>query len=52
MIKWKKPNGTEIETNDLPANIERALELGWVRVDDEAAAEAAAAAKLAPKTKK
>ena len=28
-MKWIKPNGTEIETNDLPATIEAAHNLGW-----------------------
>ena len=29
-MKWVKPNGSEIETNDLPATIEVAKKLGWV----------------------
>lgn len=29
MIKWVKPNGTEIETNDEPFTIEMAHSLGW-----------------------
>lgn len=29
-MKWVKPNGREIETNDLPATIEAAKKLGWV----------------------
>lgn len=28
---WIKPNGTEIETNDLPATIAYAESLGWKR---------------------
>ncbi len=31
-IKWKKPNGTEIETNDVEANVKYAESLGWKRV--------------------
>jgi hypothetical protein len=31
MIKWVKPNKTEVETNDLPATIEMAEKLGWKR---------------------
>ena len=34
MAKWIKKSGVEIETNDLPANIAKAEELGWERVDD------------------
>ncbi len=29
MIKWIKPSGAEVETNDLEANIDMALSLGW-----------------------
>lgn len=29
MIKWKKPNGNEIETNDLPATVKHCESLGW-----------------------
>lgn len=32
MIKWTKPNGTKIETNDAPATIAEATRLGWKRV--------------------
>ena len=32
-IEWVKPNKTKVETNDLPANIEAALELGWTSSD-------------------
>ena len=28
-IKWVKPNGLEIETNDKPETIEAARALGW-----------------------
>ena len=33
MIKWTKPSGLEIETNDLPATIAYCEGLGWVRDD-------------------
>ena len=33
MIKWKKPNGTELETNDDKGNVEFAELNGWVRVE-------------------
>ena len=29
MIKWKKPNGVEIETNRHPDNIKEAKRLKW-----------------------
>lgn len=29
MIKWKKPSGAVVETNDNPANIAAAIKLGW-----------------------
>ena len=29
MIKWKKPNGNEIETNDLPDTVKHCESLGW-----------------------
>ena len=32
MIKWIKPNKTEIETNDAKATIEYCEALGWKRV--------------------
>lgn len=28
-MKWKKPSGLEIETNDQPATIAKAESLGW-----------------------
>ena len=28
-IKWKKPNGNEIETNDRPATVKYCESLGW-----------------------
>lgn len=31
MIKWIKPNGSEITTNELEANVEMAESLGWLR---------------------
>lgn len=31
MIKWKKPSGLEIETNDEPATVEYCESLGWKR---------------------
>lgn len=30
-IKWIKPNGNEIETNDLPATVDYCESLGWKR---------------------
>lgn len=37
MIKWVKPSGAEIETNDDPANIKAAEGLGWKRADGDKA---------------
>jgi len=34
MIKWVKPNGNEVETNDLKASIEAAEALGWKRAEE------------------
>ena len=31
-IKWTRPSGLEIETNDRPETIETAEKLGWQRV--------------------
>ena len=31
MIKWIKPNGNEIETNDAPATVAHCEALGWKR---------------------
>lgn len=31
LIKWKKPSGLEIETNDFDATVKYAESLGWVR---------------------
>lgn len=33
MIKWKKPSGTVIETNDAEATLEAARSLGWVEME-------------------
>lgn len=33
-IKWTKPNGAVIETNDNNATIEYCKSLGWIRDDD------------------
>ncbi len=30
-MHWKKPNGNEIETNDLEATVKYCESLGWVR---------------------
>lgn len=38
MIKWKKKNGIELTTNDMPGTIEAATRLGWVRMDEKSAA--------------
>ena len=35
MIKWIKPNGVELETNEHEPNILQAEEYGWKRVDAE-----------------
>jgi len=35
MIKWKKPNGTELETNEIKGNIEFAEAQGWKRVTED-----------------
>lgn len=32
MIKWKKPNGTIIETNETEASIKAAVDMKWVQV--------------------
>ncbi len=32
MIKWKKPSGLEIETNDMEATVVYCESLGWKRV--------------------
>jgi hypothetical protein len=33
MIKWKRPSGSIIETNDSDASIEYAVANGWEQVD-------------------
>ena len=35
VIKWKKPTGKMIETNDLPDTIVAAMKLGWERQGDK-----------------
>ena len=32
MIKWKRPSGSTIETNETDATIKHAVESGWERV--------------------
>ena len=34
-MKWRKDNGDEIETNDLPATVKHCESLGWECIDDE-----------------
>ena len=34
-MKWKKPNGTRIETNDMKETLEYCRSLGWEEVDEE-----------------
>ena len=34
MIKWTKPNGNEIETNEETATIKYCKSLGWMRDTD------------------
>lgn len=52
MIKWKRPSGTTIETNEAPANIAAAEALGWERVEKKmTAAQKKAADKKAAKDK-
>jgi len=34
-MKWKKPSGLEIETNDEKATIEYCESLGWEKVEEE-----------------
>ena len=33
MIEWEKPNGKIVKTKKEPATIERAKDLGWVRIE-------------------
>ena len=35
MALWKKPNGTQIETNDLEKTIEYAKSLDWKRLKNK-----------------
>lgn len=42
MTTWIKPNGTEIELNDLPATQDQAKAYGWQKKSDVKAAKAAA----------
>jgi hypothetical protein len=35
MVKWKKPNGNIIETNDEEATLKEAVKLGWEQVKDK-----------------
>ena len=34
-IKWKKPDGTELETNDAKGTVEYAENAGWKRAGDK-----------------
>lgn len=34
-MKWIKPSGVEIETNDLKATIAHAESLGWKKADEK-----------------
>ena len=34
-IKWKKPSGIEIETNDLPATVAECERLGYERLTED-----------------
>lgn len=34
MIKWVKPSGVTIETNDTEYSVREAHALGWKRIDD------------------
>lgn len=38
-MKWIKPNGTEIETNDMKATVEYCKSLGWKERDRESTKE-------------
>jgi hypothetical protein len=46
-MKWTKPSGIEIETNEDQVTIDYCESLGWEAEDDEAEAEAIAEAKAA-----
>lgn len=47
-IKWIKPNGNEIETNDAPATVAAAKDLGWTREDEAESNDAAVDARGLP----
>jgi hypothetical protein len=32
MIKWKRPSGSEVETNSLPGTIQACEKMGWKRI--------------------
>ena len=34
-MKWKRPSGREIETNDEPATVKHCQDMGWERMDKE-----------------
>lgn len=34
-MKWQKPSGMEIETNDMPETIEYCKSLGWKPMDEK-----------------
>lgn len=34
-MKWEKPNGIKLETNDEQASIDAAVSLGWTCVDED-----------------
>ena len=34
-MKWMRPSGTILETNDFPGTIEDCEKKGWKRVDDD-----------------
>ena len=50
MIKWIKPSGSEIVTNDNKHTVEAAQNLGWKRVEERKKVEAPK--KEAPKNQK
>lgn len=35
MIKWIKPSGVEIETNDREETVKHCEKLGWTRADEK-----------------
>ena len=45
MIKWTRPDGTELETNDMKDTIEYCESLGWTRSEKKAPAKKKAAKK-------